>query len=385
MEVYVVGGAVRDLVLGREPKDYDYVVVGSTPAEMIAKGYKQVGADFPVFLHPATGEEYALARTERKNGIGYHGFDTIFTSDITLEDDLSRRDLTMNAMAHPIDGFNDDGRPYFDFHPSRVIDPFNGRGDIYDGYLRHVSDSFREDPVRLLRIARFAARYRFAVHPATMKMLQDMVKAEELKHLPPDRVWKEVSQGLMTDHPELFFDVLRRCNAMWDLEVFMGGASRVCGGLIEASITDVPLHIRFACIAEMFRTDAGMYEAHRIPRDCKEMALTLWHCLDVALCYKDYSYRDRVQWLTRMGGLGAKRNTSMFDDFVKAVRIIGPTKRLDNGWHDDLQTMITDRNMLVHEFLEPVIRSAKMGDNVGQIVEDHYVDVLDRFHRKYSN
>ncbi len=203
MKVYLVGGAVRDKLLGLQPREFDWVVVGSTPAEMLALGYEQVGKDFPVFLHPQTHDEYALARTERKTGPGYTGFEVHAAADVTLEQDLKRRDLTINAIAEDKDG--------------NLFDPFHGRDDLDAGLLRHVSPAFSEDPVRILRIARFAARFAkwgFHVAHGTNKLMRDMVAAGEVDALVPERVWAETEKALGEDHAERFFQVLRGCGAL---------------------------------------------------------------------------------------------------------------------------------------------------------------------------
>lgn len=200
METYLVGGAVRDALLGLEVKDRDWVVVGSDARTLLSQGYKPVGRDFPVFLHPLTREEFALARTERKTGKGYSGFSCYAAPDVTLEQDLMRRDLTINAMAQDADG--------------RIIDPFGGQADLRGKILRHVSPAFAEDPVRILRTARFAARYGFAVAPETMSLMRGMVESGEARTLVPERVWKELARGLMEDHPERMIEVLRECGAL---------------------------------------------------------------------------------------------------------------------------------------------------------------------------
>jgi tRNA nucleotidyltransferase (CCA-adding enzyme) len=201
LKSYLVGGAVRDVLLGLPTQDRDHVVVGATPAEMVALGFQPVGADFPVFLHPQTHEEYALARTERKTSLGYKGFRVYSTPDVTLEEDLARRDLTINAMAQDEDG--------------RLIDPYGGARDLRDGVLRHVSDAFPEDPVRILRLARFAARFStFTVAAETVALARKMVEAGEVDALVPERVWQELSRGLMEARPSRMFDVLRECRAL---------------------------------------------------------------------------------------------------------------------------------------------------------------------------
>jgi tRNA nucleotidyltransferase (CCA-adding enzyme) len=203
MQIYLVGGAVRDKLLGRPPGDRDHVVVGATPDDLLAQGYRPVGKDFPVFLHPDTAEEYALARTERKSGHGYHGF--VFQADatVTLEQDLARRDLTINAIAEDADGV--------------LTDPFGGVDDIEARVLRHVSPAFLEDPVRVLRVARFAARFAplgFTVAPETLALMQQMVREGEVDHLVPERVWAETRKALGEAQPSAFLRVLRECGAL---------------------------------------------------------------------------------------------------------------------------------------------------------------------------
>lgn len=201
MQTYIVGGAVRDELLGFAVKDKDYVVVGSTPEAMLAAGFKPVGKDFPVFLHPQTRDEYALARTERKTAKGYKGFVVHASPEVTLEQDLARRDLTINAIAKDDDG--------------RLVDPFNGQADIQSKTLRHVSDAFTEDPVRILRLARFSARLaEFKVAPETMLLMQQMVTDGEVDALVAERVWQELAKGLMEDKPSRMFEVLRACGAL---------------------------------------------------------------------------------------------------------------------------------------------------------------------------
>ncbi len=201
MQIYAVGGAVRDELLGLKVKDRDFVVVGATPEQMIAAGYKPVGKDFPVFLHPKTHEEYALARTERKTAAGYKGFVVHASPEVTLEEDLSRRDFTMNAIAKNADG--------------NLTDPFNGVADIQAKVLRHVSPAFAEDPVRILRAARFCARFtEFSIAPETLNLMQHMVQIGEVDALVPERVWQELSRGLMEQKPSRMFDVLRACGAL---------------------------------------------------------------------------------------------------------------------------------------------------------------------------
>lgn len=203
MKKFLVGGAVRDGLLGLEVTDRDWVVVGATPEQLLAQGYQQAGRDFPVFLHPKTHEEYALARTERKTGTGYTGFDTRFTPEVTLEEDLQRRDLTINAIAQDASG--------------NIIDPWQGQHDIEQRKLRHVSEAFIEDPLRVLRVARFAARFAplgFSIADETMSMMQQIAASGELATLTYERVWKETEKALSSVAPSVYFRVLRECGAL---------------------------------------------------------------------------------------------------------------------------------------------------------------------------
>src|SRR6266542_1174560 len=203
VKIYRVGGAVRDELLGRPVADRDWVVVGATPETMIASGFKPVGRDFPVFLHPETREEYALARTERKHGRGYRGFEFFVSPEVTLSDDLGRRDLSINAMARDENG--------------TLIDPYGGEADLRAGILRHVSPAFVEDPLRVLRVARFAARFGFKVAPKTQQLMRKIVASGELETIAPERIWQEVARGLAESHPSRMLAVLRACGALPEL------------------------------------------------------------------------------------------------------------------------------------------------------------------------
>ena len=231
LQIFSVGGAIRDALLNQSVKDKDWVVVGGTPEDMAKLGYTTVGKDFPVFLHPASREEYALARTERKTAPGYKGFVVHASPEVSLEEDLARRDLTINAMALPEEHAN----AFFEtphsqtkaFFQQHAIDPFHGLQDLNNKTLRHVTLAFREDPVRILRVARFAARFPdFQVAPETMQLMQDMVQAGEVEHLVPERVWQELAKGLMTAKPSRMFEVLKACGA---LKVLLPEVNRLWG------------------------------------------------------------------------------------------------------------------------------------------------------------
>ena len=267
MKIYVVGGAVRDEMLGLPVQDRDYVVVGATPEAMVKNGFKPVGRDFPVFLHPQTHEEYALARTERKTAPGYHGFTFHAAPDVTLEQDLQRRDLTINAMARDESG--------------RVIDPHHGAEDIGLGVLRHVSSAFAEDPVRILRVARFAARFEFTVAPETQALMQQMVESGEADALVAERVWQELAKGLLERTPSTLFSVLRDCgalvrvlpqiNALYEA----GRAEEALAALDAAAQQQATLEVRFAALLRTLEPEAveALCAKLRAPAACRDLAL----------------------------------------------------------------------------------------------------------------
>lgn len=279
MNIFLVGGALRDRLLGRPVSDHDWLVVGATPEAMVARGYLPVGRDFPVFLHPRTREEYALARTERKSAPGYRGFVVHAAPDVTLEQDLARRDLTVNAIALPAEHVGADGS--FEARPETLADPFHGQRDLRDKVLRHVTDAFREDPVRILRVARFAARFDdFTVAPETMALMREMVAAGEVDALVPERVWQELARGLMETRPSRMFEVLRACGA---LAVLLPEVDRLWGvpqpaqhhpeidtGVHLMMVLDTSarlgatLPVRFACL--MHDLGKGTTPADMLPR-----------------------------------------------------------------------------------------------------------------------
>ena len=306
MQVFVVGGAVRDALMGERVNDRDWVVVGSTPEAMTAQGFVPVGKDFPVFLHPQTREEYALARTERKTARGYKGFAVQAAPDVTLEEDLARRDLTVNAMAVP--------EALAHKAPSawtgKIVDPYGGQRDLQAKVLRHVTEAFAEDPVRILRLARFAARFSdLSVADETMALMRQMVEDGEVDHLVPERVWQELVKGMMSDRPSRMFEVLRTCGA---LKVLLPEMDRLWGvpqrpeyhpeidtGVHMMMVMDMaarlnmPLSVRVACLMHDLgkgTTPADVLPRHlghegrsvkllqkvcerlRVPTDCKELA-----------------------------------------------------------------------------------------------------------------
>jgi tRNA nucleotidyltransferase (CCA-adding enzyme) len=306
MKVFVVGGAVRDALMGQSVNDRDWVVVGSTPEAMTAQGYVPVGKDFPVFLHPQTREEYALARTERKTARGYKGFAVQADPSVTLEEDLARRDLTVNAMAVPeVLAHAAPGA-----WAGQIVDPYDGQADLKNKLLRHVTEAFAEDPVRILRVARFAARFaNFSVADETMTLMRQMVEDGEVDHLVPERVWQELAKGLMSEKPSRMFEVLRECGALHvllpELDRLWGVPQRtehhpeVDTGVHMMLVMDMaarlntPLPVRVACLMHDLgkgSTPADVLPRHighegrsvkllqkvcerlRLPTDCKELA-----------------------------------------------------------------------------------------------------------------
>jgi tRNA nucleotidyltransferase (CCA-adding enzyme) len=269
MKVYSVGGSVRDELLGLPVKDHDWVVVGSTPEEMERLGYKAVGRDFPVFLHPATHEEYALARTERKVARGYKGFQVSASPEVTLEQDLARRDLTINALARDASG--------------TLIDPFGGERDLRAGVLRHVSPAFSEDPVRILRVARFAARFGFSVAPDTARLMVSMVEDGEADALVPERVWQEFARGLMEQDPWRMLAVLAECGllARWLPElglVFPADepSAVLAHALRFAASSQFALPVRFAIMTRGARHGDALESVCgklKVPGDCRDAAM----------------------------------------------------------------------------------------------------------------
>jgi len=299
MQIYKVGGAVRDRLLGRPVTDIDWVVVGATVEQMQAQGYRPVGADFPVFLHPHSGEEYALARTERKSGRGYGGFTFHASPEVTLEEDLVRRDLTINAMAEDEQG--------------RITDPYKGQQDLQDRILRHVSPAFAEDPLRVLRVARFAARYAglgFQVAPETLSLMRELSESGELQALTAERSWKEIARALMEEQPQVFIQVLRDCGAlkqlMPELDVLFGVPQpaahhpeidtgvHTLSVLEQAARHNQPLTVRWACLLHDLgkgltpeeewprhiahehrglKAIKAVNQRFKVPRDCQELAL----------------------------------------------------------------------------------------------------------------
>jgi len=300
VKFYVVGGAVRDELLGLPVTERDYVVVGGTPEEMLAQGFKPVGKDFPVFLHPTTHEEYAFARTERKSGRGYKGFTVYAAPDVTLEDDLRRRDLTINAMARAEDG--------------TLIDPFHGKKDLQDGVLRHVGEAFAEDPVRILRVARFAARFDFRVPEKTLELMRKMVASGEADYLVPERVWQEFAKGLMEKRPERMFEVLEAC----------GLRERLLPELeTQPAVLSGSLPVRFAALAWALAEDEvdTLCRRLRVPNEPRELALLVSRNRDALRAARSAAPTALLDLLKRAD---AFRRPQRFAELLEAARLAEP-------------------------------------------------------------
>ena len=304
-------------------QDHDWVVVGSTPEELVALGYLPVGKDFPVFLHPKTKEEYALARTERKTARGYHGFEVHAAPDVTLEQDLARRDLTINSIAAR--ACIDWTTTPFDADLESLIDPFGGQCDIQAKVLRHVTDAFREDPVRILRVARFAARFAdFSVAPETMQLMRSMVADGEADVLVAERVWQELSRGLMQAKPSRMFDVLHECGALQKLlpEINWGNTTNLDPHLILnfSAALNAPLAVRFACLissnVKQLESDPHlMCDRLRVPLDCKELAMLVLREQKNIHCSDAFGADELVRLLDRCD---AFRKPQRFSDVLLA-------------------------------------------------------------------
>lgn len=340
MQIYLVGGAVRDGLMKQmglpvqEAHDRDWVVVGSTPEAMVAQGFTPVGKDFPVFLHPKTHEEYALARTERKNGRGYKGFSIHTSPEVTLEEDLARRDLTLNAMARPL--LSEGAATEFGAVLGEVIDPFNGQADLKSRCFRHVTDAFREDPLRILRVARFAARFPdFHVADTTLALMREMVADHELSHLVPERVWQEMLRGLMAERPSRWLEVLNAVGALHPLlpqTTFTPELAQRLDRMASEGNTQSPLEVRSLEVrsSEVRSLEVRSLEVRYAAAQFGDSAA--WHvpkaCLELAQLIKDestalaelaaQSQPDAEAWMALLERCDALRKPQRFEKLLEA-------------------------------------------------------------------
>lgn len=348
MEIYLVGGAVRDALLGLPVTERDWVVVGATPEDMLKLGFQPVGKDFPVFLHPKTHEEYALARTERKTGKGYKGFVFYSAPDVGLVADLHRRDLTINAIAQTAEG--------------ELIDPYHGQPDLKNKILRHVSPAFQEDPVRILRIARFAARFEdFSVHPETMQLMKNMVANGEVNALVPERVWQEFSRALSGPAPMRFLEVLEECGAWAILFPEITLSQAALHGLENAVKKSTEPSIRFAALLHAIDEQyvVSLCERYRVPREYADLAQLTVHWL---ARYRgiDAASSPKTLWLM-LKSIDARRRPERFEYFLLVCNAVTDfmyekTGRLLKTCVQEMQKInlepLKDRNLKGKDFQE---------------------------------
>lgn len=346
MEFFLVGGAVRDRLLGYPSSERDWVVVGATPQQMIAAGFKPVGRDFPVFLHPDTNEEYALARTERKSGHGYHGFTFHASPAVTLEQDLARRDLTINAIAETDDG--------------QLVDPYGGQRDLQLKLLRHVSPAFAEDPLRILRIARFAARYHhlgFTVAAETLALIRQIVESGEVDHLVPERIWKETERALQERNPEVYFDLLLNCGALPRLT---GGRWQASGdgwrALRQAVAQQYPVPVRFAVLFTPGQAELAQAVCRywKVPNGFSELSQ-----LSVRECPHAAAANDAETTFTLIQRSDALRRPDRFVELLQSCAARGtPANQLDR-----LQQALT---LAMEIRAQPLLDAGLKGPELGQ-------------------
>ena len=407
MKIYLVGGAVRDKLLDYPSDENDWVVVGGSPQEMIDLGYQPVGQDFPVFINPKTGEEYALARTERKSGRGYQGFSFHTAPDISLEDDLIRRDLTINAMAEDDNG--------------QIIDPYGGQQDLNNKLLRHVSEAFTEDPLRVLRVARFAARYHhlgFTIAPETMGLMQNLVRSGELAHLVAERLWKETERALCERSPDIYIQVLRDCGALAELfpevEKLFGVPQRAdyhpevdtgihtLMSLQQAARLSDCAKVRFSVLVHDLGkgiTPDDVLPSHKghearglplvkdvcdrlkIPNEHRQLAMvvTEFHLL----CHKAQELRPETI-LKLLKGLGALKSAERFEDFLLCCEA---DARGRTGFEDrdypSSDYLRQARQVVINTDISDLINSEISGAEIGQQLSLRQTAALTEFKQNY--
>ncbi|MDR6234780.1 multifunctional CCA addition/repair protein [Pseudomonas oryzihabitans] len=373
MQIFKVGGAVRDRLLDRPVTEVDWVVVGASAEALAAQGYRPVGADFPVFLHPQTGEEYALARTERKSGRGYGGFTFHAAPDVTLEQDLIRRDLTINAMAEDDHG--------------NVIDPYGGRADLQARLLRHVSPAFAEDPLRVLRVARFAARYSalgFTVAPETLRLMQDMVASGELDALTAERMWKEISRALLEDRPDVFIQVLHDCGALAvllpELAVSFQPGQPEPGACLYATLRQTAeakasLNVRWACLLLDVPEErhAAITARLKVPREPAELALLLARHWPTALRAQQLTAED---WFELLQSFDVLRRPARFDEFLQACACAAAARPDEDEPPRTLLSLAAE--VLRGVAVEPLIAQGFKGAALGEALKQARLDALAR-------
>lgn len=407
MQVYLVGGAVRDSLLGHPYQEKDYVVVGATPEHMLAQGFRPVGKDFPVFLHPETKEEYALARTERKSGKGYHGFQFFTDTTVSLEEDLIRRDLTINAIAMDQDG--------------KLYDPYGGQTDLENKILRHVSEAFAEDPLRVLRVARFAARYSaygFHIAPETLQLMQTMAESGELDALTPERVWKETSRALLEDHADIYFQTLRDCGALKhlfpEIDALFGVPQRPeyhpevdCGihtlmSLQQACKSNYSLDVRFAVLVHdlgkaltpvnelprhIMHEERGvkpvteLCERLKVPTQTRQLALSV--CKEHLKCHQIMSLKPGTVWRL-LQRLDVLRRPERVEAFVQACECDARGRLgLEDRPYPQAQYML-DAMQVVRSIKVQDLPENIKGAEIGEMLIQYRIDALTEFKHQHQ-
>ena len=407
MQVYLVGGAVRDSLLGHPYQEKDYVVVGATPEHMLAQGFQPVGKDFPVFLHPKTKEEYALARTERKSGKGYHGFQFFTDTTVSLEEDLIRRDLTINAIAMDQDG--------------RIYDPYGGQTDLENKTLRHVSEAFAEDPLRVLRVARFAARYSsygFHIASETLQLMQTMAESGELDALTPERVWKETSRALLEDHADIYFQTLRDCGALKhlfpEIDALFGVPQRPeyhpevdCGihtlmSLQQACKSNYSLDVRFAVLVHdlgkaltpihelprhIMHEERGvkpvteLCERLKVPTQTRQLALSV--CKEHLKCHQIMSLKPGTVWRL-LQRLDVLRRPERVEAFVQACECDARGRLgLEDRPYPQAQYML-DAMQVVRSIKVQDLPENIKGAEIGEMLIQCRIDALTAFKHQHQ-
>lgn len=400
---YLVGGAVRDQLLGLPVSERDWVVVGATPAQLRSEGYTPVGQDFPVFLHPKSGEEYALARTERKSGVGYGGFTFHTSPDVTLEQDLLRRDLTVNAMAMDAEG--------------GLIDPYGGQRDLQARILRHVSPAFVEDPLRVLRVARFAARYAsqgFVVAPETLALMAELADSGELQALTAERVWKEISRALMEPRPEVFIWVLRECGALAQLlpevdalfgvpqpaphhpEIDTG--EHLLLVLAQTAQLNLPLPARWACLlhdlgkgltssehwpkhhgheTKGLKAVKAVNQRFKVPRECQELALLT--CEYHTHCHRALELRPQTL-LKLFKAFDIYRRPERFELFLGACEADARGRLgLEQQPYPQADYLRQAARLAREVSIQPLLEQGLQGAELGKALERQRLDVLSNY------
>jgi tRNA nucleotidyltransferase (CCA-adding enzyme) len=358
MEIYLVGGAVRDGLLGITPREYDWVVVGASRQDMLDLGYQQVGKDFPVFLHPKTHEEYALARTERKQGEGHQGF-VFSTEDVSLTDDLLRRDLTINAIAKDNKG--------------NLIDPYGGQSDIKNKVLRHISKAFVEDPLRILRVARFAARLDgFSVAEETMELITDMVAQNELATLSSERIWKEISGALLANNPQNFFKIITDCGAYDYLFIGCQSYSRVERILNNMLSKSSSLEELFGCLTVGFSSHSKLSFLKKrlcLPKSVYDFcALVVRYARD-DLIKKDLNAKDMIYLLSN---LDSSRRQKRFFSFLKVCESIGLSSQ-------GIDLIRNCQDVIKKMDIDDLVAEGLTGKNMGDAIYSKKVALIEEY------